>query len=283
MVSQLAARFDEALALPNLRGIVIAGTGKAFVAGADVSWFVRRIEADDVGGIVSFTTDGQALLKRIEDAPVPVVARVHGLALGGGVELALACHGIVCGPKATFALPETGIGIYPGLGGTQRLPRIVGGPLARRLIFTGKPLSASAAVQAGLALEVVPVAELDDACAQWIDQGLPDRYAHAPSAEPALAEAYDVESIETLLAGEVPKGISDAAEALVARDLRAIGRKAPIALRLSAELLRAAESTGLDEGLAMELERLPQIFGTQDALVGLRSVASRERPAWQGV
>lgn len=282
VVEQLAARFDEALALPNLRGIIIAGTGKAFVAGADVSWFVRRIEADDVGGIVSFTTGGQALLKRIEDAPVPVVARVHGLAMGGGVELALACHGIVCGPKATFALPETGIGIYPGLGGTQRLPRIVGGPLARRMIFTGKPLSASAAVQAGLALEVVPVAELDDACVQWIEQGLPDRYAHAPAAEPALAEAYDVESVETLLAGEVPKGISEDAEALLSKDLRAIGRKAPIALRVSAELLRAAETTGLDEGLAMELERLPRVFGTQDALVGLRSVASRERPTWQG-
>ena len=137
LVSQLDARFTEALAIDGLRGIVLAGTGKAFVAGADVSFFVRCIEANDIGRIVEFTEGGQQLLRRIETAPVPVLARVHGLAMGGGVELALACHGILCGPKASFALPETGIGIYPGLGGTQRLPRIVGRPLARRMILTG--------------------------------------------------------------------------------------------------------------------------------------------------
>ncbi|MCO4769753.1 MAG: enoyl-CoA hydratase/isomerase family protein [Deltaproteobacteria bacterium] len=282
LVGQMKDRFEEAQRLPGLKGIVLAGTGKAFVAGADVSFFVRRIEADDIPSIVEFTTGGQELLRAIEQSPVPVVARVHGLALGGGVELALACHGIVCGPKAAFALPETGIGIYPGLGGTQRLPRIVGRPMARRLIFTGRPLSAHAAVSAGLALEVVPVQDLDDACAQWIEQGLPDRYARAAPAEPAIAEAYDDGSVQTILAGEAPRGLSDAAQAVLSKDLRAIGRKAPIALRLSAELLDASGRTSLTDGLGEEIARLPEIFGTQDALTGLRSVATRERPSWQG-
>ncbi len=282
LVGQLSDRFAEALRLPKLRGIILAGTGKAFVAGADVSFFVRRLEADDVPSIVEFTTRGQELLRAIESAPVPVVARVHGLALGGGVELALACHGIVCGPKATFALPETGIGIYPGLGGTQRLPRIVGRPLARRLIFTGRPLSARAAVGAGLALEVVPVAELDDACTQWIEQGIPDRYARPADGEPAVVEAYDDGVVETLLAGQAPRGLSDSAQALLDKDLRAIQRKAPIALRLSAELLDVSGSSSLEDGLDQELARLPEVFETADALVGLRSVLTHERPSWQG-
>jgi len=282
LVGQISETLQAALATPNLRGIVLAGTGKAFVAGADVSFFVRCLENDDIEQIVRFTTAGQELLRAIEEAPVPVVARVHGLALGGGVELALACHGIVCGPKAAFALPETGIGIYPGLGGTQRLPRIVGRPLARRMIFTGRPLTARAAVAAGLALEVVPVQDLDAACARWIEQGLPDRYAASPATDADVSEAYSDGGVETLLAGEAPRGLSESADALLARDLRAIGRKAPLALRLSAELLDASATVSLTDGLDQELARLREIFGSKDALAGLRSVASRERVTWQG-
>jgi enoyl-CoA hydratase/3-hydroxyacyl-CoA dehydrogenase len=282
LVGQLAERFAQAWATPGLRGIVLAGAGKAFVAGADVSFFVRCLEADDVDRIVSFTTGGQALLRSIEHSPVPVIARVHGLALGGGVELAMACQAIVCGPKAAFALPETGIGIYPGLGGTQRLPRIVGRALARRLIFTGTPLGAAAAVRAGLALEVVPVQDLDAACARWIDVGVPDRYAEASQPDAGIEEAYGDDCVETLLAGEVPRGLSDAAATLLDKDLRAIGRKAPVALRVSAELLAESGRVTLEAGLQRELQRLPEIFGTQDALAGLKSVASRERVTWQG-
>ena len=282
LVSQLDARFTEALAIDGLRGIVLAGTGKAFVAGADVSFFVRCIEANDIGRIVEFTEGGQQLLRRIETAPVPVLARVHGLAMGGGVELALACHGILCGPKASFALPETGIGIYPGLGGTQRLPRIVGRPLARRMILTGKPLSANAAKEAGLALDVVPLDQLDAAAAAWIGKGLPDRYAGQDAADAAVDEAYADGGVGTLLAGQAPRGLSEAATALLERDLRAIGRKAPIALREAARLVDTSAGTDLESGLRAELDALPMIFGTQDALVGLRSVTRRERPVWQG-
>ena len=282
LIDQLAARFEEALATPGLRGIVLAGTGKAFVAGADVAFFVRCLEADDIPQIVRFTTAGQALLRRIETAPVPVVARVHGLAMGGGVELALACHGIVAGPKASFALPETGIGIYPGLGGTQRLPRIVGRPLARRMILAGRPLSAVAAARAGLVLEVAPLDQLDAAALRWLESGVPDRYAGGDGAGAAVDEAYADGGVGTLLAGHAPRGLSDEATALLEKDLRAIGRKAPLALREAARLVDASAGTELEAGLQEELDALPGIFGTHDALVGLRSVTLREKPVWQG-
>ena len=282
VVGQLEARLDEALADGTVRAIVLAGAGKAFVAGADISFFVRNIEADAIERIVTFTEGGQALLRKIETAPVPVLARVHGMALGGGVELALACHAIVCSTKATFALPETGLGIYPGLGGTQRLPRIVGDALARRLILTGRRLSARDAVEAGLALEAVPMAELDDAIAGWIEQGLPDRYAGRPPADAAVAEAYDRAHLEALLAGTVPEGVSEAAAALLQRDLRAIGRKAPVALREAARLVEEGSSLELSAALRLELDALAAIFATEDALLGLKSVGSRTPPQWTG-
>jgi enoyl-CoA hydratase/carnithine racemase len=150
------------------------------------------------------------------------------------------------------------------------------------MIFTGRPLPAHAAVDAGLVLEVVPVQDLDDACTRWINDGVPDRYAHQRESNDAVSEAYADDCIETLLAGEAPRGLSEAAGALVSKDLRAIGRKAPIALRLSAELLAASGELTLADGLARELDRLPEIFGTADALAGLQSVSSRERVTWQG-
>lgn len=281
VVEQLSARLQEALATPGLKGVVLAGAGKAFVAGADISFFVRKLEAGAMDDVVAFTNAGQELLRAIEEAPVPVVARVHGMALGGGVELALACHAIVCGPKASFALPETGIGIYPGLGGTQRLPRIVGRPLARRMILTGKPLSAAAAVESGLALEVAPLMDLDAACVRWINQGLPNRYANERR-DAVVEEAWSDGIIETILAGRAPSGLSPEASALVERDLRAVGRKAPIALRTAARLVDVSGQVELADGLSQEVEALPDVFGTADALAGLRSVSSRERVSWQG-
>jgi len=282
VVDQLRERFDQALSLAGLRGIVLAGAGKAFVAGADISFFVRNIEANDIDRIVSFTRSGQELLRIIETAPVPVVARVHGMALGGGTELALACHGIICSNKASFALPETGIGIYPGLGGTQRLPRIVGEALARRMIFTGKPLSAAAAVSAGLALESVSIQELDECVVRWLEKGIPNRYEQYNRSLDPIAEAYSTARVETLLEGQIPQGLSEAARGLVEGDLRAIRRKAPLALAAAAGLIDDGAGLELPAALELELSGLNGIFTTQDALTGLKSVSTRERPEWQG-
>ena len=120
VISQLREAFQRAAADPATSGIVIAGAGRSFVAGADIRFFIQNIERGDLDRIVRFTEQCQALLLEIQNCPKPVVARVHGLALGGGVELALACDYIVAAPGASLGFPETGIGIYPGLGGTQR-------------------------------------------------------------------------------------------------------------------------------------------------------------------
>ncbi len=150
VVHQLQIAIDQAIADPGVRGIVMGGEGKVFVVGADIDFFLRNVEAGDISRIVKFTEAGQQLLNTIDRSSKPVVARVNGLALGAGVEIALACDHVVAAPAANLGFPETGLGIYPSLGGTQRTSRKIGIGLTKWLIFTGNTLSSNDALKIGL-------------------------------------------------------------------------------------------------------------------------------------
>ncbi|HJZ70717.1 MAG TPA: 3-hydroxyacyl-CoA dehydrogenase NAD-binding domain-containing protein [Vicinamibacterales bacterium] len=266
VMAQLGDAFRAATADPAVKGIVIAGSGKAFVAGADVRFFVRNIEAKNIPKIAQFTRTGQELLLDIQRSRTPVVARVHGLALGGGVELALACHSIVATPNATFAFPETGIGIYPGLGGTQRTTARVGRGLAKWLVLTGETVTAEQAAAIGLVDRVVPYEELDAAIRECIARGaVTSRTPHAvPDSFREIAVRYESADVESLRASE-----------------KRLGSKAPIALRIASDLIDRAEGTPIDKGIAMELSHLEEIFATADAYEGLSSLGKR-RPVFKG-
>jgi enoyl-CoA hydratase len=145
---------------PTVRGVMLTGAGpKSFVAGADIAQFTRL----DAATGHAFALRGQAVFRRIEQLPKPVVAAVNGFALGGGCELALACHLRVAAEHAQFGQPEVALGILPGYGGTQRLPRLVGRGLALELILTGNRISAQRAFAIGLVNQVVPADQLLDA------------------------------------------------------------------------------------------------------------------------
>lgn len=142
----LGFRDDEAL-----RGVVLTGAGdRAFVAGADIAE-LRDLTLD---GALRLSRHGQMIFFRIEALRCPVIAAVNGYALGGGLELALACHLRIAHPRARLGLPEVKLGVIPGYGGTQRLPRLVGRSRATRMILTGEPVTAEAALAAGLVDEV---------------------------------------------------------------------------------------------------------------------------------
>lgn len=128
------------------RAAVITGTGKAFVAGADIAAMKSMTEAEGR----AFGALGHGVFESIERLRVPVIAAVNGFALGGGCELALACDFIYASSKAKFGQPEVNLGIIPGFGGTQRLPRRVGPARARELIYTGKMIDAQEALRIGL-------------------------------------------------------------------------------------------------------------------------------------
>jgi enoyl-CoA hydratase/3-hydroxyacyl-CoA dehydrogenase len=276
---QLRQAFDAAAGDGQVRAIVLAGSGKTFVAGADVRFFVRQMEKGDLAPIVAFTEACQDLLRRIDRCPKPVIARLDGLSLGGGSELALACHAIVATERGSLGFPETGIGIYPGLGGTQRTPRRVGIGLARYLIFTGEAVSAEEAARIGLVDEVVPAADLPEAIAR-----IAARPRRAPSPPAVLPEPwrkraafFAAHRVEALLAGDVDAG----GDADIERAIQRVRQKAPLALRLAERLIDEGSAASLEDGLRMELAHLEEIFRTQDALEGLSSLGSR-RPAFRG-
>jgi enoyl-CoA hydratase/3-hydroxyacyl-CoA dehydrogenase len=279
MIAQLHDAFRQALLDPEVRGIVIAGAGKAFVAGGDLRFFSSCIDRRDLEGIVELTRAGQSLLDDIDRSVKPVVARIHGPALGGGLELALACDGIVATPDAVLAYPETGLGIYPALGGTQRTRRRVGIGLTKWLVFTGEPLPAEDAVAIGLVDRVVDHQALDGAVREAIDAGTetsPDR--------PALPERFAIleEFFRDHTAEDLREGLADTRddEALVAA-MERVRTKAPIALQIAESLITEGADRPLEEGLQMELEHVVEIFKTRDAREGLSSLGKR-KPVFEG-
>jgi enoyl-CoA hydratase/3-hydroxyacyl-CoA dehydrogenase len=142
----------------DVRAVVITGEGNAFVAGADIKEMQALAERPEA--IRAFTDFGQSVLKDIEALPQPVIVAINGLALGGGLELALACDIRLASSDARLGFPEVGLGIFPGLGGTQRAARLIGRGAASELIFTGDPINADEAARLGLVNRVVPPAQL---------------------------------------------------------------------------------------------------------------------------
>src|SRR5262245_10749653 len=141
----------------NVGVVILTGAGeKAFVAGADIN---ELAQMTPLGGEASSRLGQEALLE-IEDLGKPVIAAINGFALGGGLEIALACHFRFASENAKLGLPEVGLGIIPGYGGTQRLPRIVGLGIALELITTGRMIDAAEALPIGLVNAVLPQAEL---------------------------------------------------------------------------------------------------------------------------
>jgi enoyl-CoA hydratase len=162
VLGDLSAAIEAISRIDDIRAAVITGTGKAFVAGADIAAMRDMDEAQARG----FGALGHGVFSTIEQLPFPVIAAVNGFALGGGCELALACDFIYASTKARFGQPEVNLGIIPGFGGTQRLPRRVGSAMARELIYTGKMIDADEALRIGLANAVFEPEELLNAAAK---------------------------------------------------------------------------------------------------------------------
>jgi len=155
--TELGEAFDSLRYDDQVRGVIVTGAGdKAFVAGADIGELAKM---DALSG-VQVSRTGQGVFRTIERFPKPVLAAVGGYALGGGCELALACHMRVGSENARFGLPEVGLGIIPGYGGTVRLARLVGLGRAVEMALTGEMIDADAALDMGLITHIVPQEEL---------------------------------------------------------------------------------------------------------------------------
>lgn len=145
--------FEKLEADDTVKVVIFSGEGRAFIAGADI----RMLQAvKDAKDSKELTVIFHRTLNRIEEMRKPVIAAIHGYCLGGGLEFALVCHMRVAGEKAQFGVPEIKLGVFPGAGGTQRLPRVVGKAKALEMILTGEFISAQEALSLGLVNQVVP-------------------------------------------------------------------------------------------------------------------------------
>lgn len=157
LLVELEGAFEELARDETVKAVVVTGAGRFFVAGAEIRVLAGIASSKDG---TEMALRGQAILNRIEAFEKPVIAAINGACLGGGLELALCCHIRIAAESARLGLPEITLGIMPGFGGTQRLPRILGRSKATELILTGDLISAQEAKALGLVSQVVPDADL---------------------------------------------------------------------------------------------------------------------------
>ncbi len=156
VISELDAIIQELSGNSSVQVVIVTGAGeKAFVAGADIKQFLGM----DAASGKELARRGQQIFTKLSTLKQPVIAAVHGFALGGGCELALACDIRIASENAVMGVPEVSLGVIPGYGGTQRLPRLVGPSQAMSLILTGDPIKAEEALRIGLVDKVVPIGE----------------------------------------------------------------------------------------------------------------------------
>ncbi|GGA86209.1 enoyl-CoA hydratase [Ornithinibacillus halotolerans] len=163
LLKALSEKLDLIEKEDHVKAIILKGEGRFFSAGADIKEFTSLQEATDYQSLAEY---GQQLFDRIENFSVPVIAAIHGAALGGGMELAMACHIRIASENTKLGLPELTLGIIPGFAGTQRLPQYVGTAKAYEMILTGEPISASEAYQFGLVNQVTAEGEVFDVAEQ---------------------------------------------------------------------------------------------------------------------
>lgn len=170
VLDELSEVFQKVQSDDDVAAVLVTGAGeKAFVAGADI----KELSSLDEEAGRKTSEKGQQIFQSIEDSRKPVVAVVNGYALGGGAELAMACHMRIAAENAVFGLPEVGLGLIPGYGGTQRLPVLVGRARALEMILTGKQVKADEALQMGLVNEVEknPMLSAEDLLKKILENG----------------------------------------------------------------------------------------------------------------
>lgn len=167
LIDELDAAFNEVYDQDSIRGVIVTGAGpKAFVAGADISEFSSLT----TGEAKAMSANGHRVFNKIENAPKPVIAAINGFALGGGCELAMACHMRIAAEHAKFGQPEVNLGLIPGYGGTQRLVRYVGKAKGLELLLTADMISANEALQLGLVNYVTAADQLMPRCLEVLNK-----------------------------------------------------------------------------------------------------------------
>ncbi len=220
-IAELHQVADMVTADDDVKGVIVTGSGsKSFVAGADISELATK---DTLSGR-EFILFGQAALNKLEQLSKPVIAAVNGFALGGGCELSMACHIRVASPNAKFGQPEVGLGLIPGYGGTQRLPRLVGKGIALELLLGGGIINAKEAYRIGLVNRVIETYQTDAEGNEILDD----------KGRKVFDKDGFIEEVKKMLKGMLSK--------------------APLAVGYCIQAVNRGLDVGLAEGLALEAD-----------------------------
>lgn len=248
LLEDLDEALDDIEGDDDILAAVITGEGKAFVAGADID----EMKDMDEEEAEEFSRLGQEVLSRIEDLPIPVIAAVNGFALGGGTELALACDIRIASEAAKFGQPEVNLGVIPGFGGTQRLPRYVNNGMAKKIIFTGDMIDADTAHSIGLVQKVVDGYEKDEEGELLEDEnGKPIK-----DDEPVMNSATEL--AET------------------------IASKGPVAIANAKKAINQGLNRTIEEGLKLEAKNFAELFSTKDQKEGMEAFLEKREPDFRG-
>ncbi len=248
-IIEVGAAFDDFATNDAVRGVIIIGSGdKAFIAGADITELSTK---NPITGL-EFVRTGQTVLNKIENLGKPVIAAVNGFALGGGCELAMACHIRVAAAHARFGQPEVGLGLLPGWGGTQRLPRLVGKGRAMELLFGGGVIDASEAYRIGLANCVVEAPKKDDAGNPLKDE----------KGRPTFDRNLYLAEVKRMLTGFLSK--------------------APVALSHIIEAVNRGLEHDIDEGQRLEATLFGLLYATEDSREGLNAFLEKRTAKFTG-
>ena len=284
VVEQLQKIVDNLNENEDVTTIVFEGAGKAFIAGADVKFFVEKLRENKFEDIFKFTQAGHDLLNTIEKSTKTTIALTTGITYGGGLEFALSCDYRIGSEKTEFRFPETGIGIYPGLGGTQRMSRIVGVEVARWAILAGNRIGGEFSHQLGIVDELSSETNIEHTILTLAALDYENKYRGKPKEINEKIETimrfYGDNALSEILSGHTPVGF-DAENEFVVRQFKSMSRAAPIALIMASQLINESMKTNLDAGLQLELDRLEKIFSTSDALEGLSALIESRRPTYQ--
>lgn len=203
VLDELYAAFTAVSKDPEVKAVILTGEGKAFVAGADISQMVSLSTLEGRAMMIK----GQNVMNLIESVDKPVIGAINGFALGGGCELAMACDMRIASEKAKFGQPEVNLGIIPGFGGTQRLPRLVGKGMGKYLIMTAEMIDAQEAYRIGLVEKVVPAEEL---------MGAAEKVARTIMSKAPIAIRAAKLSVNNGISLDIRTGVAFEGEALVA-------------------------------------------------------------------
>ena len=227
VLDELNATLD-AVDLATVRCLVITGAGsKSFVAGADIGEMSSLTKAEGE----AFGKKGNDVFRKIETFPIPVIAAVNGFALGGGCEISMSCDIRICSDNAVFGQPEVGLGITPGFGGTQRLARLVGGGMAKQMIYTARNIKAADAYRIGLVNEVY--------------------------------------SAEVDADGNVVKSAQEVMLAAAQKMAATIAKNAPIAVRNCKKAINEGLDADMDQAVVIEEKLFGDCFETEDQKYGM--------------